>query len=889
MYRSSTALVAALTLLSACSNPEPPRPQDSLGDARGGDEKQDERRAWIEQMHRTAPDVDWRAIERANQNAELTRRTQLATQGGGVTSQAVGGYMWEEVGSRNQAGHTRCAAVGAERGGVRDMYIGSAGGGVWRGPLDGSAWEPISDHVFGGVDDIVVVEPANLADEDIVVYRRGRDVYRSDDGGATWTTATGLTAINQARRMIQLPDAQQTILVLARAWISGTRAAIYASTDGGASFSLRSNWSTDWSGDIWAPSVGPGAGTDVYVIHDGRIHHSVNGGVGFTSLTVVDTNAIEGHLSGSEAGAPTLYVTLRTTQWRLYRSDNAGQTASFVRTLNDYWGVPQSLCGFSADPLAMIVGGIECWRSFDGGASLTRINPWTAYYGNPAARLHADIRGITVLDDPDDAQPADLCYINTDGGTYLSTDMGLTVQNLCLDGLGVSQFYSTLTSANDPDLIVGGTQDQGYQRGFRLPPNSSGPSTPMDQLISGDYGHFVSTDGTHARVVSTYPGFILIQNGEQNPSLDQESFPSGVDRLWLPPVVADPNDIDRFYFLADQLWRYTRTGGNSWSRTLHSTHDFGAGAGSYMTAMAFAPSDAQRAYAVNDSGRIWHSTNGGVSWTEALDSGPTAHYFYGNTLLVDPSNPLHALVGGSGYSTVGVRVTNDGGQTWQPLTQGLPSTLVYDLAWEPGGTGAVYAATEAGAWRFDPGMGAWENVMGLVAPATTYWSVETVEATGRVRFGTYGRGIWDCVVPDGSFGTRYCTPAIPNSTGASGRIDTQGSPVVVDQDLTLAASQLPLQQFGYFLVSSGTDFILMPGGSQGALCLAAGPDLGRFNAQVQSSGNTGSFSIPVDLTAIPVAAGPPHTVVSGETWHFQCWFRDGATSNFTDAVTIDFL
>ncbi len=42
----------------------------------------------------------------------------------------------------------------------------------------------------------------------------------------------------------------------------------------------------------------------------------------------------------------------------------------------------------------------------------------------------------------------------------------------------------------------------------------------------------------------------------------------------------------------------------------------------------------------------------------------------------------------------------------------------------------------------------WENLMGRDAPATTYWSVEAVPSAGRVRFGTYGRGIWDFAPAD---------------------------------------------------------------------------------------------------------------------------------------------
>ncbi|MCP3918669.1 MAG: family 16 glycosylhydrolase [bacterium] len=136
-------------------------------------------------------------------------------------------------------------------------------------------------------------------------------------------------------------------------------------------------------------------------------------------------------------------------------------------------------------------------------------------------------------------------------------------------------------------------------------------------------------------------------------------------------------------------------------------------------------------------------------------------------------------------------------------------------------------------------------------------------------------------------GTSYCTPAVPNSTGAPASIHAIGSDAVADQDLTLLATILPTHQFGYFLTSQTQGFVMNPGGSAGNLCL--GGTLGRFIQQVRNSGVAGEFSITVDLTAMPVS--PPMPVQVGETWNYQCWYRDanpGVTSNFTDAVGVTF-
>ena len=61
------------------------------------------------------------------------------------------------------------------------------------------------------------------------------------------------------------------------------------------------------------------------------------------------------------------------------------------------------------------------------------------------------------------------------------------------------------------------------------------------------------------------------------------------------------------------------------------------------------------------------------------------------------------------------------------------------------------------------------------------------------------------------------------------------------------------------------------------------------SGQILNSSFFGSFSVGVDLTALPQPTGAVPAVV-GETWNFQAWFRDGVggqvTSNFTDGWSV---
>ncbi|MEZ6015345.1 MAG: hypothetical protein R3F49_09550 [Planctomycetota bacterium] len=161
---------------------------------------------------------------------------------------------------------------------------------------------------------------------------------------------------------------------------------------------------------------------------------------------------------------------------------------------------------------------------------------------------------------------------------------------------------------------------------------------------------------------------------------------------------------------------------------------------------------------------------------------------------------------------------------------------------------------------------------------------EDVSANGSIVVGT---GAWRWTSTE--VGTRYCTPAA-NSTGRGSLLNVLGSGMVTSNDLTLAVEFLPQGSSGCFLASRYQGAPITIAGSDGLLCL--GGFIGRFvgAGQVQGAGATGTFSLPIDLTAMPTPFGAV-VVQPGETWNFQAWYRNanpGPTSNFTDAVSVTF-
>ena len=94
------------------------------------------------------------------------------------------------------------------------------------------------------------------------------------------------------------------------------------------------------------------------------------------------------------------------------------------------------------------IGGIDLYKSINGGVNWSKINEWWEYYDNPSIYLHADIPDIQFIMDDDGNE---FVFVLTDGGLYVSYDGFMNeVLNISESGLGVSQYYSTYTAKYPP-------------------------------------------------------------------------------------------------------------------------------------------------------------------------------------------------------------------------------------------------------------------------------------------------------------------------------------------------------------------------------------------------------------------------------------------------------
>jgi photosystem II stability/assembly factor-like uncharacterized protein len=750
----SSCLILLMTGLAGCRHTpelesppgfgtEPvPAPTEQARRQQEGEEWSRHRQEWFESLHRAAPGTDWRALERRNWHAHLERRHQLQAElaKSGSPLRSVTG-RWFEIGSDNLAGRTHQVAYDEP---TDTLFLGSNLGGVWQGHFDADSpdpsrmsWQPVSDSIYGTSFQVLRLD----GPPEVLLKTWGDawtgEVHRSADGGTTWSVVGG--TVGRPRRLLKTGDAGETVFVITddpNQWWSGTSTTrLYRSQDLGASFQLMRDLG-EYRADIWTSRTAEGP---LYLLTDNQLEMSASYGDAWSVAGSLGyTGNAKATITGSEAGAPRLYAVVETIDGslarKLFRSDDAGDSWSDMGEVNDFWGDLVSLAASTVDPDLVLYGGVEGFRSTDGGVTFDLINGWGEYYGDPAGKLHADLPSIDFVPL---AGGGEVLFISTDGGTYYSEDGGATLHNISLQGLRISQYYSILSDAADPDQIMAGSQDQGLQIGDR-------ETGEFVQLISGDYGHLTSSDGSHDLVYCVYPGFVQVSYKDQlgnirlMPAID---FPDEAHD-WLPAVLADPGDPDVFYLCARHIHRYSRQG-DTWA-PVQMPHDFQIDSGEYVSALAIAPTSTSRWYAGTTQGRFWYSTDAGQTWSRSTISGmPGSPWLTGLAILVDDRVATEVVVAGSGYSNPAVFRSTDGGASFTAMGAGLPPTTVYALAAGPGRAGDLYAATQAGPYRYDRAAGTWVSLLGLTAPMTSYWDVEAL--SDRIRFATYGRGIWDYI------------------------------------------------------------------------------------------------------------------------------------------------
>jgi hypothetical protein len=711
----------------------------------------EDRKEYIKQMHRSHPDTDWQALdhqtrqeksEKVRQELEARLKNGKLNRSGlnrvSTANRNVSGE-WNERGSNNLAGRIRTAEVDFENGLI---YCASSGGNIWRGSIDGENWESMNDYMqVKGISFLRLIDAEGISR---LVVGSNDAFYYSDSDGLILNPTAGLENVNTIKRYALLGT---DIYALVKEWDSEdnrNETKLYQSTDFGVSFQHFVSFDSH-NGfnpiempehfDLWTDRY---FGGDVYIVNDNSFYRVTANGIELISSFVSNSSGEVLLTGGMGMNSPFFYVLYGSD---IYSSSNGGSTwVNRGESPSSWWFMVNSFGSSNINSDVVAIGGMEAFRSTNSGNSWEVINDWWAYYDNPVNDLHADIPEIQFFLDEEFNEFA---LISTDGGIYMMDADLNEANNLSLNGLGVSQYYSTYTKRTSPYHIYVGSQDQGFQRSN----GDEGGILDFVQSVSGDYGHLVSGDGGET-LWCNYPGFTMYYNNPQGGGGGMTLDFPGDGHMWLAPLIADPQQSNWAY-----LGGGSETSGNhiikltasSWGINYEQLDQSFSGT---ISAMAISPINYNYRYVLTESGKFYHSADAGDSWQMTNNfTGPSPQYFYGST--IEPSSVELGVVyiGGSGYSNPPVYRSSNHGISFQSMSAGLPNTLVYQLATSDGGE-LLFAATEVGPYVYDVYEEEWFDLAGLSAPDQTYWTVDYVPVLQTARFGTYGRGIWDFVLDD---------------------------------------------------------------------------------------------------------------------------------------------
>jgi len=298
----------------------------------------------------------------------------------------------------------------------------------------------------------------------------------------------------------------------------------------------------------------------------------------------------------------------------------------------------------------------------------------------------------------------------------------------------------TLRDGVDKYRIVTATRDAGIA-GMA----SSGPTLPDDSywnfLITSswfDIGHVLTSFKPNAFepvLFADFPygGVTAFGDGVFN----GVGVPTGGVRH--PAMVADPVGPYRFWVASDNLYRVTwNRETNTWTTDqLLSPIPFHG----HAIAFAIAPSNPSQWYLETSDRTVFFSSNAGATWNPTSIFGPvpvSPDYDY-TKFVINPANALEAwLVGADNV----LHTTN--GALWLPETSGLPPGFgAWDIALDSTPSHLPYLATERGPFRWNGATWADLAPAGGEVPAVPFRAVENVSWAGVMRFGTWGRGVWD--------------------------------------------------------------------------------------------------------------------------------------------------
>jgi photosystem II stability/assembly factor-like uncharacterized protein len=664
-------------------------------------------------------------------------------------------------------------------------YLGSAGGGVWKTVNGGATWTPLFDKQSVASIGAIAIDPKN---HDVVWVGTGETnprndvtwgdgIYRSADGGKTWTNL-GLRATKYIASVVIDPRDPNAVVVgaLGDVFADSPERGVFRTTDGGKT----------WTKTLY---VGPRSGVSELVADpknpdvlfagiwhfqrkpwtfesggdDDGIWKSTDAGKTWNRLTghgLPDGMTGRIGLAVAPSNPNRVYALIESkTPGILWRSDDAGANWKQMTT-NTL--VDQRFFYFShvrVDPAnADHLYGVseELSESKDGGKTFKTI----------AEGVHVDYHDMWIA--PSDPKRM---ITGEDGGYALTLDGGATWS--FSRNLAIGQIYHVGYDDQNPYRVCIGLQDN---NGFCGPSNglrSDGlPDEAWERVIGGD-GQWAWPDPRDPNLVWTD-----LQNGsltiydrrtQRNrfirayfATADQQFKPYALPYRfnWDSPIAFDPFDPATAFFGANVVFA-SRDRGLTWhaispdltrNDKAHQQASGGplaldnTGAESTSTLLDIEPSVRARGeiWTGSDDGLVQLTRDAGAHWSNVTPPGVPPD---GRVEAIAPS-PLAA---GTAYAVIDrhylgdhtpyVFVTRDWGAHWTAIAAGLPAEEARAIRPDTRNPHLVYLGLENSFWlSYDDGAQWRKPVLGL--PTTASYDIRVQPRWNDLIVATHGRGLF---------------------------------------------------------------------------------------------------------------------------------------------------
>ena len=690
---------------------------------------------------------------------------------------------WRSIGPANTGGRIDDFAV-ARAAGVPDaIYVAAASGGVFKSTNQGTSWTAVFDRVDAMMSiGALAVAPSNpnvvWAGTGEANNRQssswGDGVYKSMDAGRTWR-AMGLRDTRHIGRIVVHPANAEVAYVAAvgHLWGPNAERGVFKTTDGGATWTKSlfvddNTGATDLAIDPRTPDTlyaamyqrqrkawgfnGGGPGSGIYRTRDGgatwtRLDNGLPPG---------DKGRIGLDVYRADPRVVFAVVEASTRDSGVYRSVDAGDSWDKLAPTNPR---PMYFSQIRVDPKdrnhVYLLGSNRGFYVSDDGARTFR---------DVFSAVHSEDHALWI--DPDD--PNHL-LVGGDGGVSISWDRGATW--LFRDNLPVGQFYEISADMSDPYVICGGLQDNGHWCVPSATRTRIGISNHDGVNIGGGDGFYARIDPTDARTV-----IVESQDGRATrvnlSTLERQAITPVTrgtpDRWnWNTPIAMSAFDPKVLYIGSSALFRSADRGA-TWKAispdlTAHvdretlqmmggpvperalSRHD-GQTSFSTLTTIGESPLDAKLLYTGSDDGQLSVTRDGGQKWSNITARVPALPP---NTYVSSVLPSRHAA--GRVYATFDghyaddyrayVYASEDFGQTWRSIAAGLPETSVHKLREHPRNARLLFVGHERGIHVSIDGGGSWSSLT-LNMPTVPVDDIVIHPRENDLIAATHGRSLW---------------------------------------------------------------------------------------------------------------------------------------------------